>query len=110
MKKWRVIILPDAEEDIYSIYMHIATVLLEPVTAAKLVARVKEAISSLSNMPERYRLYDKEPWYSKGLRLFFVSSYIVFYHIAPQIDTVFIDSVVYGGRDIGKTVEEIKFL
>ena len=107
MKKWRVIILPGAEEDISRIYSYIAAVLLEPVTAGRLVARIRKAIRSLDNMPERCRLYEKEPWRTKGLRLFPVGSYIIFYHTAPEIGTVFIDSVIYGGRDIDRAVEEI---
>lgn len=39
MKKWTVIILPDAEVDIEDIYTHIATELLEPITAANLITQ-----------------------------------------------------------------------
>ena len=106
MKKWRVIILPSAGEDIDGIYTYIATVLMKPVTAVRLVTRFKKAILSLNNMPERYRLYDKEPWRSKGLRSFSVGNYIIFYHTAPKSNTVFIDSVIYGGRDLDRVIEE----
>ena len=71
--------MPDAEEDIDRIYSYIAAVLLEPVTAGRLVARIKKAIRSLDDMPERYRLYEKEPWHTKGLRLFSVGNYINWY-------------------------------
>ena len=98
MKKWKVTILPDAETDIDELYVYIAKVLMEPVAAANLVVRIKKAIRSLEYMPERHRLYYDEPWHSKGLRVFPVGNFIVFFHI--DIDTVFIDSVLYGGRDI----------
>ena len=78
MRKWTVKILPDAENDIEDIYTYMADELLEPLTAAKIIARIKEAIHKLDQMPERYRLYEKEPWRSKGLRLFSVGNYIVF--------------------------------
>ena len=107
MKKWKVTILPGAEDDLDGIYSYIATVLLEPVTAGRLVARIKKAILSLDEMPERHRLYEKEPWHSKGLRFFSVGNFIVFYHTTPEINKVFIDSVVYGGRDIDRVVKEI---
>ena len=107
MKKWNVTILPDAEDDIGRIYSYIVNSLFEPVIAGRLVKRIKKAILSLDKMPERYRLFDKKPWHSKGLRLFSVGNFIIFYHTAPEIDTVFIDSVVYGGRDIDRIIEEI---
>jgi toxin ParE1/3/4 len=108
VKKWKVLTLPDAEADIESIYSYIATILLEPVTAARLIARIRKAINSLGNMPGKYRLYDKEPWRSKGLRLFPVGNYIVFYHIVPDHDSVFIDAVIYGGRDVEAIAEGIR--
>ena len=107
MKKWKVVILPAAEEDIGEIYSYIATVLTEPVVAGRLVARVKKAIYSLENMPERYRLYDKEPLRSKGLRLVSAGNYIIFYHTAQDVGKVFIDGVIYGGRDLDEAVSEM---
>ena len=107
MKKWKVVILPAAEENIGYIYSYIATVLMEPMVAGRLVARIKKAIHSLENMPERYRLYDKVPLRSKGLRLVPVGNYIVFYHTAQEVGKVFIDGVIYGGRDLDETVSEM---
>ena len=107
MRKWKVVILPAAEEDIGEIYSYIATVLMEPMVAGKLVVRIKKTIFSLENMPERYRLYDKEPLRSKGLRLVSVGNYIVFYHTAQDIGKVFIDGVIYGGRDLDEAVSEM---
>jgi len=106
VKKWTVKILPDAEDDIEDIYIHIANELLEPITAANLIARIKKAIFKLDHMPERFRLYEKEPWHSKGLRLFSVGNYIVFYHIIPESNTVYIDAVIYGARDLDVALEE----
>ena len=106
MKKWTVKILPDAEDDIENIYIHIATQLLEPQIAANYIQRIKNAIFKLDHMPERFRLYDKEPWRSKGLRLFSVGNYIVFYHTAQEVNTVYIDAVIYGARDLDVVLEE----
>ena len=51
-------------------------------------------------MPDRYRAYEKEPLYSRGLRVMPVDKYLVFY--IPNHDTkvVNIIRVMYGGRDI----------
>ena len=100
MKKWTVKILPDAEDDIEVIYVYITTELLEPITAVNLIKRIKEAIFKLDHMPERFRLYDKEPWRSKGLCLFSIGNYIIFYHVVPESNTVYIDAVIYGARDL----------
>jgi len=94
------------EDDIEDIYIHIATELLEPVTAANIITRIKKVIFKLDHMPERFRLFDKEPWRSKGLRLFSVGNYIIFYHIVPDVNTVYIDAVIYGARDLDTVLED----
>ena len=98
--------MPDAESDIGEIYDYIAKVIMEPVVAGNVIARIRKAIRSLDNMPERHRLYNNEPWQSKGLRMFPVGNFIVFYHTAPDNDTVFINSVLYGGRNIDAVLGE----
>ena len=110
MREWAVTTLPGAEKDISDIYSYIATVLMEPAVAGRLVARLKKAIHSLENMPERYRLYDKEPLRSKGLRMVSVGNYIVFYHTAKDVGKVFIEGVIYGGRDLDEAVSEIMMI
>ena len=37
------------------------------------------AIRKLDTMPNRNRLYEEEPWHSRGLRFFPVGNYLVFY-------------------------------
>ena len=108
MKTWAVIILPGAEADIRRIYDYISATLLEPTIAGRFIERVKKAIQSLDTMPERYRLYDKKPWRSKGLRLFSVGSYVVFYHVAQEVDVVYVDAVLYGARDLERALGKMQ--
>ena len=56
------------ENDLKAIYEYIALTLLEPDIAAGQLDRNEKAIMKLQEMPERYRLYEEEPWHSKGLR------------------------------------------
>ena len=64
------------------------------------ISRIEESINSLDQMPDRFRAYGKEPWYSRGLRVMPVDNYIVFY--IPNHDTKVVNvvRVMYGGRNI----------
>ena len=91
-----------ADQDLRNIFEYIAFELLAPENAAGQLDRLEEAISKLDNMPEKYRRYEREPWFSRGLRVFPVDNYLVFY--IPDMDekTVTVIRVMYGGRDIDK--------
>jgi toxin ParE1/3/4 len=54
----------------------------------------------LENFPRRYRIYDKEPWYSRGLRIMPVDNYVVFYIPITETGIVSVVRVMYAGRDI----------
>ncbi len=58
------------------------------------------AIRKLDTMPNRNRLYEEEPWYSRGLRFFPVDNYLVFYKTNDETETVYIVRIMYGGRDV----------
>ena len=51
-------------------------------------------------MPERFRRYHKDPWYSRGLRIVPVDNYCVFYIPDLSKKIVSIIRVMYGNRDI----------
>ena len=90
------------DQDLRNIFEYIAFELLAPENAAGQLDRLEEAISKLDNMPEKFRRYEREPWFSRGLRVFPVDNYLVFY--IPDMDekTVTVIRVMYGGRDIDK--------
>ena len=56
-----------AENDLRAVFTYIAVELRAYANAAGQLARLEAGIDSLSEMPERYRRYDKEPWRSRGL-------------------------------------------
>lgn len=92
----------DAAQDLQGIFDYISDVLLEPVTAANQTDRIMDAADSLDHMPLRYRLYNKELWRSRGLRVMPVDNYLVFYLPDETKKTVAIIRIMYGGRDIDK--------
>lgn len=53
-------------------------------------------------MPESFRLYEKEPWKSRGLRFFSVDNYIVFYIVNNDAKEVNVLRVLYGRMDFSK--------
>lgn len=75
-------------------------VLLEPVAAERQITRIMDAADSLDHMPLRYRLYEHEPWHSRGLRVFHVNNYLVLYLPDESTHIVTVIRVIYGGRDI----------
>jgi len=103
---WRVEYTDNALEDLQGIFDYISLDLLEPVTAANQTDRIMDAADSLDNMPQRHRLYDKEPWRSRGLRVLPVDNYVIFYLPDETKNIVFIIRIIYGGRDIDKVLEE----
>ena len=89
-----------ADADLRGIYEYIAFELLSPQNAAGQLDRLEAAISNLSNMPEKFRRYEREPWHSRNLRMFPLDNYLVFYIPDKNTKIVTVIRVMYGGRDI----------
>ena len=100
--KWTVNYTNTAEQDLRCIYDYIATTLCEVDTAKNLVRQIMCKIVSLDEMPNRYAMYDKEPWKNRGLRFLSVKNYVIFYLPNEETKTVYIIRIMYGGRDIEK--------
>lgn len=58
-------------------------------------------------MPERFRVFAKEPWQSRGLRQMSVYNYIVFYIPKTEDEIVTIIRVMYVGRDMDRQLKKI---
>ena len=68
---------------------------------------MKDAIwHDLSFMPEKYPLYNKEPWHSKGVRLFITRQDVVVYSTDKTAQTVYIGNVFTAGRDLSSHIED----
>ena len=94
-----------ADRDLRGIYEYIAFELLAPENAAGQLDRLESAISKLDYMPDKFRMYDREPWKSRGLRVFPVDNYFVFYIPNEETRIVTVIRVMYGGRDIDKELK-----
>ena len=66
------------------------------------------SVNKLDEMPMMYKVYQDEPWSSKGLRVSPVDNYIVLYLPREDLKTVNIVRIIYGGRNVNKQLEETK--
>ena len=105
MKRWNITVTPEFLDDVRNIYSYIANELLEPASAKNVADRILKAVASLSELPLRYPLYEKEPWQSRGLRKLTVGNYIVFYLANEETGTVIVLHVFYAGRNVEKCLE-----
>ena len=105
MKRWNITVTPEFRDDVRNIYSYIANELLDPASAKNVADRILKAVASLSELPLRYPLYEKEPWQSRGLRKLTVGNYIVFYLANEETGTVIVLHVFYAGRNIEKCLE-----
>lgn len=96
----KIYITEQANTDLRNIFEYIAFTLLEPEIAKEQLDRFEKSIVSLEKMPERFRLVQKEPWHSKGLRQMPIDNFIVFYIPNNKDHTVSVIRVMFGGRDI----------
>ncbi len=99
---YSVKISKQAENDLRSIYEYIAFELQSLQNAQGQLGRLESNILKLKEMPERFSVYEKEPWKSRNLRIMPVDNYLVFYIPDKESKTVNIVRVMYGGRDTEK--------
>lgn len=103
--KYKVSLSQKAKNDLIGIYRHIADVLLSPINAEKQLDRLYDSISSLDEMPERFRIYDIEKWHGRNLRVMPVNNYLVFYVPDPDKQNVTVVRILYGGQDVNDLLE-----
>lgn len=99
MRSYTVFMTLPAVEDLQSIAAYIADELQEPSTARKLVSRIREAVMSLSEMPERHFLVVDERLAMQRIRKMIVDNYVVFYVVSDKAATVTVVRILYGRRD-----------
>ena len=97
---YEVIISNQAQADLRDIFAHIAFGLQSKINAARQIDRIEKEIMSLSEMPERYKRYDREPWLSRNTHMVTVDRFCVLYQVDRDNGMVCILRVLYGGRDI----------
>ena len=104
---FQISISRQAEADLRNVFEYIAWELRSVQNAVGQLDRLEKAISSLDRMPMRYRVYEKEPWRSRGLRVMSVDKYLVFYIPYPDTLNVEIVRIMYGGMDVDAQLNKI---
>jgi len=85
VNKYEIQLTPIAKADIKTIKEYMGIVLNEPDIAAKLVKTLKDAVSSLSQMPERHPFVKDEFFTISDVRKLIVKSYAIFYQIEKNV-------------------------
>ena len=104
--KYTVFTTEKAEGDLKEILKYLAYTLKAGETAIKQIERIESAILSLDEMPERFRIYDEEPWRTRKLRVMSVDNYLVFYIAKKEEKSVTVLRVMYGRRDISTRLKD----
>lgn len=99
MVKYKIRITRQARAHLQDIRDYIATTFLEPGTARKMVQLLRSDIQSLSEMPQRIKPIDEEPWGGYGFRRIRVKNYYVYFWINEEKKQVQIIAVIYVKRD-----------
>ena len=107
MGSYKIIITPDAEDDLVELRNYIADVLLARDTARNYIRTIRKEIGTLSEMPARYKPVDDEPWHSRGIRRIMVNNFFVYYRIDEDRKQVFILNVIYARRDRLRMLEQM---
>lgn len=104
---FKITYTPLAVSTLRSIGHYIENELKEPETAKKILSDIVRRIDDLAYEPFMYRLYEDEPWRSRGVRHFPVGSFIVYYHADNEARTVWILKIAYGGQSSGSQLRGI---
>ena len=97
---YEIEISEQADADLRSIFGYIAFELQSMQNAIAQLDRLEESIIGLDQLPKRFRKYENEPWFSRGLRIMPVDNYCIFYITDEQKGVVSVIRVMYGGRDL----------
>lgn len=104
---YKVQLTETAENDLRGIFEYIAFDLQSIQNAAGQLDRLEQSIISLNHMPERFRVYEKEPWSSRNLRIMPVDNYLVFYIPDHQKQVVNVMRIMYSGRNVEKQLKQL---
>lgn len=105
MKTYVVRITRQAREQLRDIKRYIAEELLAPEAASDTISALKKEIKSLSQMPDRIKLTEEEPWQSEGIHRMRVKNYYVYFWIDEENSKVQVTSVIYVARDQATQLE-----
>lgn len=101
-----IIVTEQAKNDIRDIFYYISMELRAEWSAKRQAARIMNAIEELAFFPEKFPVYQVEPWKSRGLHLMPVDRYLVAYLVQDGGEMVVVLRVMYGKRDVRQILME----
>ena len=107
MNEYKVIITYHALHSMTEIRDYIALELSNPSAAAGHLELFESEIKKLSNMPDRHKLIDEQPWHDEGVRKVKVKNYYIYYWISEEAHVVYVTDVIYTGSDQSKWLEQM---
>ena len=107
MKKYKIIVSPSAKAQIRNIAAHIKEKLSAPQAAKATALDIKNAIASLSGMPERIPLSRDKSLRVHDMHCMVVQNYLVYFQIDEAKKQVNVAAVIYGRRDQAAQAENI---
>ena len=106
-KKYKVIVTPQAQQQLTAIKDYILLELKSPIAAKNTLSALKIAIESLDQMPNRIPLTDEEKWHEQGIHKMMVRNFIVYFIVDENEMTVYVFAIVFAHRDQNRMLEEI---
>lgn len=106
--QYRLIILPEAQNDIRGIILYIARELMAPQAALNLQTEFQKEIKSLANMPKRIKTVDEQPWKDAGIRKTRVKNYYIYFIVDDEEMAVKVNAVIYVGMDQSRQMTDRK--
>lgn len=103
--EYEVVVQPLALRDMTEAVTYIASELKNPIAAERLAERLTEGIESLTQYPTRCPIHRTLRSLRKEYRKLRVDSYLVFFSVSEQEETVTVARVLYAKRDLEKHLE-----
>lgn len=99
MKEYSIILTERAKNDIIDIGDYIAYTLLEPETAHCFVSGLRDAISTLRQLPDRFSFVQDEVLFRQQIHCMPYKNYYVFYKTEERMHAVIVLRVGYYRRN-----------
>ena len=106
--QYRLIILPEAQNDIRGIILYIARELMAPQAALNLQTEFQKEIKSLANMPKRIKTVDEQLWKDADIRKTRVKKYYIYFIVDDEEMAVKVNAVIYVGMDQSRQMTDRK--
>lgn len=104
MSQYKVRITRQAREHLQAIRSYIASTLFAPGTANELTGMLYAEMKNLSELPERIKLIDEEPWHRYDIRKKTAGNFYIYFWINESKKQVQVIAVIYAKRDQKKTI------